>query len=220
MKKITLLLIFAILVLSTSAFAASVSRDMASRVGPGDDIKVTFSISTTAGELFTLEDQAPQGWRVDAWDVSGAVGGKEAVDYRFVPEDNRHGFSFTAESANPTISFTVKVPTTAANGDYNFDAVYFDSAGQNRNQATVTVRTITCGDGVCEGGENTASCAQDCPAAPPPPAEQPEAPAEEGAEEAAGTTGIIILVLIVIVLLVAFFIYTKRKKPPVVEKRF
>ena len=211
MKKITLLLAFAILILSTSAFAASVSRGMPNRVSAGDDIQMTFSVSgVTVGELFTLEDQAPQGWRVDAWDVSGAKGGKGGVDYRFVAAENRHGFSFAAETASPTISFTVKVPTTAANGDYNFDAVYFDSSGQSRSQGTVTVRTITCGDGVCEGGENSDSCLADCPV------KEEEAPggvAEEAAGEgASGLTSVIILVVVVILLAVAFLIYKKRKK--------
>ena len=45
MKKITLLLAFAILILSTSAFAASVSRGMPNSVSAGDDIKMTFSVS-------------------------------------------------------------------------------------------------------------------------------------------------------------------------------
>src|SRR3989338_3794270 len=204
MKKITLLLAFAILILSTSAFAASVSRGMPNRVSAGEDIQMTFSVSgVTVGELFTLEDQAPQGWRVDAWDVSGAKGGRGGVDYRFVAAENRHGFSFAAETASPTISFTVKVPTTAANGDYNFDAVYFDSSGQSRSQGTVTVRTITCGDGVCEGGENSDSCLADCPVAAAPPAEEP---GQEAAEGASGLTSVIILVVVVILLVVAFLI--------------
>jgi len=213
MKKITLLLILAILVLSTSAFAASVSRNMASRASPGDDIAVTFSISgVNVGEVFTLEDQAPQGWRVDAWNVVGAQGGKDAVDYRFVAADNRHGFSFTAESANPTISFTVKVPTTAS-GDYSFDAVYFDSLGQSKTPGTVTVRTITCGDGICEGGENSDSCLADCPVAAPAPEPTPSPTEAPAGEETEGDdfTSTIILVVVVLLLVGAFFLYKKRK---------
>lgn len=216
MKKIMLVMVFALLVLSTSVFAASVSRNMPSRVSPGDDIQMTFSISgVTIGEVFTLEDQAPQGWKVDAWSVSGAQGGIEGVDYRFVAA-NRHGFSFTAESANPTISFTVKVPATAANGDYSFDAVYFDSSGQARTPGTVTVRTITCGDGVCEGGENSDTCLADCPAPAPPPAPAETAPTEEPVDEGEkgvpGATSTIVLAVVVALLVGAFFLYTKRKK--------
>ena len=215
MKKIMLVMVFALLVLSMSVFAASVSRNMPSRVSPGDDIQMTFSISgVPVGEVFTLEDQAPQGWRVDAWSVSGAQGGREGVDYRFVAAVNRHGFSFTAESANPTISFTVKVPTTAANGDYSFDAVYFDSSGQARNQGTVTVRTISCGDGVCEGGENSDTCVQDCPVSAPPPAETTptEEPVDDGETGVPGPTSTIVLAVVVVLLAGAFFLYTKRKK--------
>lgn len=219
MRKIStlLLLFFAMTILSTSAFAASVSRSMPSRVSPGEDINMVLSVSgATAGQIFTLEEQAPQGWRVDNWNVAGAKGGKEAVEYRFVAADNRHGFSFTAESASPVITFTVKVPTTAANGNYAFDAVYFDSSGQSRSQGTVTVRTVTCGDGTCEGSENTENCAADCPAAPAPVVSPPETPTGPPAilsPENAGKASIAGIVVLVIVAAIAVFLYTKRKKP-------
>ncbi|GEM_PF-2342633 len=215
MKKITkiFLMIFAIVILSTSVFAASVSRSMPARVSPGDDISMVLSVSgATAGELFTLRDQAPQGWRVDAWDVTGAEGGKEAVEYQFVAEDNKHGFSFNPDSSNAQITFTVKVPNSA-NGDYKFTAVYFDKSGFNNQEATTTVRTITCGDNVCEGDENSDTCVQDCPLPPPPSETAPttETPAEE---EATGvSTGMIMLIALVVVGAVAFFLYSKKKKP-------
>ena len=210
MRKIStlLLLFFAMAMLSTSAFAASVSRSIPSQVTPGEDISMVLSVSgATVGQIFTLEEQAPQGWRVDAWDVAGAKGGKAAVEYRFLAAENRHGFSFTAESANPVITFTVKVPTTAANGDYAFDAVYFDSSGQSRSQGAVTVRVIACGDGVCEDGENTDSCAADCPAAPV--IEPPETPTSEPSGEvvSAGKASIMGVVVLLIFSAISIFLY-------------
>ena len=214
MKKTTLLLIsLMFVIMSTSVFAASVSRSMPSRVSPGEDISMVLSVSgATTGELFTLRDQAPQGWRVDAWDVTGAEGGKEAVDYQFVSDENKHGFSFTASSSNPQITFTVKVPNNA-DGDYKFTAVYFDKSGFNNQEASTTVRTITCGDNICEGGENSDSCVEDCPLPPPP--SEPTATDEAPSEEAAGVgSGLIVVVVLVVVGLVAFYLYNKKKQKP------
>ena len=215
MKKtviLPLLLLFTVLLISTSVFAASVSRDMASRVSAGEKFTVTLSASgVPVGELFTIEDQAPQGWLVSNWQVSGAEGGREAVDYRFVAADNRPGWSFTASASAVTVTYDVKVPNTASSADYKFDAVYFDSSGQGRNQGSVTVRTIACGDGVCEGSENSDTCVQDCPVAPP---AAPSALAEPGEKAAAGVSASTVagLLAVIVVLAVAAFFYTRKKK--------
>lgn len=220
MKKSAILsLPFAVMllvaVLSTSALAASVGRNMPSRVSPGEAFAITFSVSgVNAGELFTLEDKLPNGWQLTSWDVSGAKGGKAAVSYRAVPADNRYGFSFTTESASPLVTLNAKVPAAASPGAYSFDAVYFDSSGQGKAPGSLTVRNIACGDSVCEGPENTGSCASDCPA-PQVQAEQPAPPEAPTAPPAAGNTSrntmLATVALLAAVAFAAWFLIMKKR---------
>lgn len=220
MKKIAMLslllaaMVFAA-ILSISVLAASVSRNMPSRVSPGDDVAVTFSVSgVKAGELFTLEDQVPAGWQFASWDVVGAKGGKDKVNHRYVAADNRHGFSYESEGSNSRISFNVKVPATASLGTYNFDAVYFDSSGQGRSQGSVTVRKIACGDGVCEGSENTQACVADCPAPAPQPASAPTQPSAPvpAAKKPTSKGTLYVVILVAVAALIAWWLLKKRKK--------
>ena len=164
------------LMFAASAMAASVGRDMPARVAPGEAVTVTFNVgSLEAGKSFTLEDDLPDTWKFTSWEVTGSTETKDKIDHR-VTAGNRHGWSFTATGTSATIKYVASAPSTE--GAANFDAVYFDSAGQGREQKSVVVRTIKCGDNVCEGAENSDSCVQDCPK-PAPPAPQPEQKAPE-----------------------------------------
>ena len=217
MKKIAMLLlaVFVCALMSFSVMAASVGRNMPSRISPGEDLAISFSVSgVTAGELFTLEEKVALGWTVSSWDVTGAKGGKDKVNYRYVSSDNRHGFSYTSEGSSSQITLNVKVPSTAI-GNYNFDAVYFDSSGQAKSQSTLTVRTITCGDGVCEGSENTGNCVKDCPAPAPPPTQQPapstpSAPLPPAKKPTSNTTIIIVVVAAIAGLIIWWFLRKKK----------
>lgn len=204
-------------ILSISVLAASVSRNMPSRVGSGDDLAVAFSVSgVKAGELFTLEDQVPAGWQVASWNVVGAKGGKDKVNHRYVVADNRHGFSYESEDSNSQITLNVKVPATASLGNYNFDAVYFDSSGQGRSQGSVTVRKITCGDGVCEGSESTQTCVADCPAPAPPPLPSVQLPAEPipPAKKPTSQGTVVVVVVAAAAAVIAWWLFVKRRKKP------
>ena len=217
MKKIAMLLLAVVLVsavLSVSVLAASVSRNMPSRVSPGETMVVTFSIGgVKAGELFTLEDQVPAGWLFTSWDVTGAKGGKEKVTHRVVAAENRHGFSFEVESSSPQISYSVQVPATASLGNYNLDAVYFDSSGQGRSQGSVIARTIACGDGVCEGSENTQNCVKDCPApAPQQPAPASTKPVVPPAVPVKKMPTIIVVAVFAVAAVVAWWLFMRRRK--------
>ena len=218
MRKIAMLLlaVFVCALMSFSVLAASVSTSMPSRISPGDNLAISFSVSgVTAGELFTLEEKVPVGWAVSSWDVTGAKGGKDKVNYRYVSSDNRHGFSYPSEGSSSQITLNVKVPATAM-GNYNFDAVYFDSSGQGRSQAAITVRTITCGDGVCEGSENTGNCVKDCPAPAPPPEQPapstPSAPLPPAKKPTSNTTLIIVVVAAIAALMAWWFLRKKKSK--------
>ncbi|MBI3034017.1 hypothetical protein HYY72_02565 [Candidatus Woesearchaeota archaeon] len=216
MKKmlyLPLMLAFTLL-LSLSVFAASVSRDMPSRVSPGQSITVTFTVSgAEAGKLFTLEEDLPEGWTFTDWDVSGAKEDKAVMNIRNIAAENRHGWSFTPTQSDVKIKYVVTASSTL--GSYDFKAVWFDSSGYNKDSKSAVVRVIKCGDGVCEGSEATANCPADCPAAPEPkPQPQPEpvvTPPEGGQQGNIPVTGIIIAAAVILIGLVAFLIIRKRK---------
>ncbi len=209
LNKMLMLLVLAVAV-SSFALAASVSRDMPSKASPGETVTVTFNVNgAEAGKLFTLEDDLPDTWKFASWEVSGAKEEKSAINHR-AASGNRHGWSFTAKDANVKISYIVQAPSV--DGNYDFDAVWFDSSGQNRDKKSVTVRTITCGDTVCEGNENTDNCLSDCPK----PAEavpSPAPPAEKQPAKKESPTQVIIAVaaVAVIAILAAFLMMRKKK---------
>ncbi len=215
MKKI-LVLALALFILP-GVFAADVSQSFdPSRPAPGETVKVSMKVSNTAvGETFTIENQIPTGWNLQSWDVSGAEGGKDATSYRNAGS-NRHGFSFTTSSASPTVTLTVTMPSGTSDGDYGFDAIYFDSSGQGRNQANVNVHTISCGDGTCEGSENSDNCAADCtpPPPPPPPSEpEPEAEEPEETEEEGGSNMLIIILVLAVIIGAGVYFFMNKKQP-------
>ncbi len=209
-------IVLAMLVMfSFSVLAASVSRDMPSRVSPGESVTVSFSVSNAeVGKTFTLEDDLPDAWTFSDWDVTGAKEAKSAINHR-TADGNRHGWSFTANQANVQIKYTAKA--SSSEGSQDFDAVWFDSSGQSRDKKSVTVRTIRCGDTVCEGSENNNVCPADCPAQQP--VQQPEVKPEVKPEpepvqpvmQFNPTTGLLVIAVLVVVGLGAFFILRKKR---------
>lgn len=200
--------IFALLI--TLVSAASVLRSMPSRVSPGEDITVAFSISAEAGKIFTLEDTVPEGWNLKSWEVTGAKETKDKINYRFA-EGKKHGWSFTPSSGSATITYVLSIPSNAALQSYSFNAVYFDPSGFSKDDSSATVRIITCGDNVCEGTENSDNCIADCPKPAP---TTPVTPPEEEAKAPSGgvnMVGIAIVVLIIAVGIIAYFFFRKKK---------
>ncbi len=210
MKAFKYLMFFAVLLaLSSAVFAASVSRSIPDRVSPGETVTVTFSIgSAEAGKLFTLEDDLPDDWKFSTWEVSGSQESKDKINHRSA-DGNRHGWSFTPTGSSAQIKYTA---VAGAAGSASFDAVWFDASGQSRDQKSVTVRNIACGDNVCEGDESESSCPADCRKSEPQP--QPVTPQPAPPEKpAAGipTAGILVVVVIVLAGLAAFFLLRKKK---------
>ena len=201
------LVIFALM--ATVAIAGSVSRTMPSRIQPGGELTVTLSISgATAGSLFTLEDVIPAELTIKEWTVTGAQESKEAINVR--EKDNRFGWSFTPTSTSASVEYKIDLPNTEAT--YTFGTlIWFDPSGQGTegSQPTLTVATIRCGDGICEGSENSDNCVEDCPKpAPPTPP-----PAEEAVEkEPASRTAIAWIVVLIIVVAAGIGYYMWRKK--------
>lgn len=222
MKLIAYPVIF--LLIAGIAMAADMSRSMPDKVSPGDTITVAFSVSgMEVGKQVALSEVVPSGWKITDWAVSGSQEAKSAVTFA-EKTSGEYQWSFTASSASPSLSYTLKVPSTAL-GSYNFDGVYIlPPANMNNLKKSLTVRVITCGDGTCEGTENSDNCVADCPkpVVQPPAVTPPATPTEESSENT-GTSGntVKIGLLIVAVIVAAYFLIMhlgKRKKRSQMEK--
>lgn len=206
MKKLICLSIFFILV--STVFAATVGRDIPSRVNPNEKITVKLNINniqvSDAVKTFAIEESTPSGFSITDWSISGIKETKEQVKTQFA--GNNYKWEFTPTGSSATITYTTTAPSL---GSYTFKATWFDLSGMSGatdGMTTVTVREITCGDGVCEGGENTDNCETDCPKPKP---KEEVTPAEE-VKKGIPT---IVIVLAVIVVIVVIILLTKKKKP-------
>ncbi len=198
MKKA--IIYFSIFLLSVSlVLGASLSRDMPKRVSPGEEVEVTFSISgMEVGKEAGVSEVIAEGITVKEQSVTGAEG---TPTYEVVGRNNK--WSFKASSSSSTVTYKFDAPAV---GTYDFDAVYaLPPANINNIKSTLTVRVITCGDGVCEGDENSDNCEGDCP--------KPAPAVEEAEEPKKVNTGLIIVVAIVVIGLIIYFAVAKKKKP-------
>lgn len=206
MKKMTAYLAIFLLTMSMT-FAASVSRSLPGRADPNSELTVKLQISgADSSGLLTLEEVLPDGILVKDWTISGAKEEKSAISTRIV--DNRYGWSFTPSGSSATVEYTIDLGSS----DVSFgQLVFFDKAGQGNVAAqTLRVAAVTCGDGTCEGGENSDNCEADCPkAAPPAPVEEPK-PIE--APSKTSWPGWATFLVIVVVGLVVYFVFVKKKK--------
>ena len=213
MRKAAIFL-FVFLLAIGLASAASVTRTMDSRVSPGSDVEIKLVLDgANVGESVAIEDNIPNTISVSSWDISGADGGKSAVSYAKKASSkagiDRHSWSFKAESASPAVTYKITAP--AAEGAYEFDVRWVTKDGFNHQVASLTVRTISCGDGICEGAENSDSCASDCPAAPAPVETTPDAQPPP-AEPKKGKSATLWVLLAVIVVGVAIVVVRYKKK--------
>lgn len=200
MKKI--IIYFAVFLFSISlALGASLSRNMPSRVSPGEEVAVTFSISAMdVGKEAGISEVLPEGIKVKEQEVTGAEG---TPTYQ-VASGNNNKWAFKALSSSCTVTYQFDAPSEV--GTYNFDTVYvLPPANIDNIKSTLTVRVISCGDGYCEGDENSDNCEADCPK---------PVPVEE-AKEKPNIAGWIIVGVIVVIGLIVYFAVTKKKKPRV-----
>ena len=100
--------------------------------------------------------------------------------------------------------------------------VWFDPSGQGTESSSpaLTVANIKCGDGICEGNENSDTCVQDCPKpAPPPPPDAAQTPAPITApittQKPSGFSSTsmawIVVAIIVAVSVIGYIIWQKKK---------
>ncbi|MBI2107729.1 hypothetical protein HYU10_00585 [Candidatus Woesearchaeota archaeon] len=208
MKKIPIYLSVFLLAVSM-AFAASISRELPSRADPNSELTVNLRISgADPSGVIALEETLPAGITVKDWTVTGAKEAKAEIQTR--TKEGRFGWTFTPTSSSASVEYKI----TLGASDVTFGSlVYFDKAGQGKVDArTLRVAPITCGDGVCEGSENSDNCAGDCPK-PAAPAPAPEVKAPEVPEPTKGSGALVALVVVIVIIAGALgYWYTKKGK--------
>ena len=194
---------------SLSVLAASLSREIPSRVDPGADFTVKLSLpDAKAGESLTVEETIPAGVTLRSWDISGVKESKSDIQkdpQKYRVKNNAYGWSVTP-TGPVTVSYSAKAPSTQ--GTLSFDAVWFDKSGFNHNTATVLVSP-----------ESAPSAAASAPTSSPAPSPtlqpaQPSAPAPKPspAKQPAGGPGWAWMVVLLAVLIGAAWWYMSKKK--------
>ena len=218
MKKFKFIIIpFVFLLLLGVVSAASVTRVMTSRVDPGAEVQVTLTLNgAKSGEAVAIEDTFADTISIKSWEISGSKESKADVSYITKPSQkaglSRNSWSFTASSGAPSITYKFDAPSV--NGNLDFDVKWVTSEGFSHQASTLTVRTIKCGDGICEGSENTDNCLQDCPKAAPAPAPSTSSAAPEKTMEnkplSTTTIAWIVVAIIVVVAAIGYFMMKKK----------
>jgi len=218
MKKTIIYLLASLLLISIVA-AASVTRELPARADPSKEATIKLIITNAKpNELFTLEEELPQGIKITDWTIIGAKESKQDIKTRII--DNRFGWSFTPTASTATIIYKIM----AGSANLNFGTlIYFDSSGQGKVDSQVLrVAPVVCGDKICEGTETTATCSADCPAPVNKPVVQPpQPPAKPSVKEETTTaakkpsTLATVLVMIAVAIIIALIIMGvgKKKKP-------
>ncbi len=208
MKKAIVYGLMSLLLLSV-VFAASVSRSLPRRADPNSELTVKLQIAgADSSGVIALEEELPEGLSIKDWTVTGAVEAKADITTR--EEENRYAWSFTPSGSSATVEYKIDLGAS----DVTFGTlVFFDKSGQGKvDPQTQKVAPITCGDGLCEGDENSDNCEADCPKPPQPRTVGAGAtlPPEEGGMP---TAAIIIVIAVIVIGLIVYFIIAKKKKP-------
>jgi len=150
------------------ANAASLSKDIPKNIEPGKTITVTFRISDIeAGEVFSIEEMIVNDLSIKDYKIEGAEKTETEVEYeKKLSSDGkktRYSWVYQATTSNPKLTYTIDIPSTLE-GNYELDTIYIlPPAKMDNIKSTLRIAKIVCGDGYCEGNENSDSCPEDCP---------------------------------------------------------
>ena len=209
------LLLVALLIAASSltVFSASLSRDMPSRVDPGSSFSVRLNVpDSIEGESLTVEETLPAGITLSSWDVSGVKESKSDISKdpkKYRVKGSSYGWSVTP-TGPVTISYTANAPSSQ--GNLNFEAVWFDKSGFNRNQATLSVAPAPAP--APSPAPSAAPSAAPTPSPTPAPQPTPSRPKPSiqvsAPSSSQGNAWIWILVLAVIIILGAAWYYLSK----------
>jgi len=210
-QKSTISLILCLLtiaVFSTGVLAATLSREIPSRVDPGSEFTAKIVVpDAVADKTLTIEETLPKGVTLKTWDITGTKESKsqlQADPKKYRVKDGSYGWSVTP-TGPVTITYTLAAPQTE--GSLDFDAVYFDPSGFNHNAYKLSVAKEVA---PAPAPEPTPSPAP-APAAAPAP--QPSKPVPQTPPPSKGNLAYMVGILALVVLgAVGWYYYSQNKK--------
>src|SRR3989338_2379331 len=113
MRKIIIALITLVLV-STMAFGATVSRSIPLRISPNEELTVKLNINSISVsdkvKTFAIEEYLPEGFSISDWSITDIEETKEEVKTQF--SGNNYKFEFTPAGSSVTITYTTTAPSS------------------------------------------------------------------------------------------------------------
>lgn len=150
----------------------ALNRQMPNAVQVENTINISLDFRSTKNiDAFDVVEFVPLGWEVSAWSVSNYD--KDSVALESIPSYTYQGKARTAYHWNfrgglsneqVLLVYTLKAKETGSN---EFITVWTYPGGFNTNTTIMSVLpgegVIFCGNGVCELGESSFNCLEDCP---------------------------------------------------------
>lgn len=167
------------------AYAATLSKSAPKNIEPGNTLTVTFRIGgMEEGEVFSIEEMIVNELPIKDYEIEGAEKTEAEAEYEKKSSSDgkktRHSWVYQATTPNPKLTYTVDVPSTLE-GNYVLDTIYIlPPAKMDNIKSNLRIGEIVCGDGYCEGNEDSSNCLEDCPKA------EKEAESEEQPEVSGG----------------------------------
>lgn len=150
------------------ANAATLSKNIPKNIEPGNTLTVTFRISDIeAGEVFSIEEMIGNELPIKDYNIEGAEKTEAEVEYEEKLSSDgkktRYSWVYQAATSNPKLTYTIDIPSTLE-GNYVLDTIYIlPPAKMDNIKSNLRIGKIVCGDGYCEGNENSDACPEDCP---------------------------------------------------------
>lgn len=160
--------ILVFLLISSFAYAATLSKNIPKNIEPGNTLTVTFRMSgIEAGEVFSIEEMIVNELSIKDYKIEGAEKTEtEAEREEKLSSDGKktkYSWVYQATISNPKLTYTIDIPSTLE-GNYVLDTIYIlPPAKMDNIKSNLRIAKIMCGDGYCEGNENSDTCIEDCP---------------------------------------------------------
>lgn len=202
-----------IIIAAAPVLGATFSRDMPAKVDPASEFTAKLNIpDAVAGESLTIEETLPSGVVLKSWDIIGTKESKTALlgdAKKYRVKDGAYAWS-VIPTGPVTITYTATSPSNEGNLDFN--AVWFDKSGFNKNSFTLSVATAAAAPATEQPPAPVAS-----PTPVPTPAATAQKPAAQTPKPASQSTSgagtwAVILGLIIVIAGITWYYYSNKKK--------
>lgn len=116
------IIVFTFLLAFNLVLAVDINKTVPPNAEPASQIPVELDITTDTGSEITIEEKIPENTTIVGWNIEGSEEEKEKINYRV--EGNKHIWTFTASTENPSLEYNLQMPDTAT-GAYNLTTEYF-----------------------------------------------------------------------------------------------